>query len=87
MLTNYYFASFIGCPDIAIFVEPCYRDAWVSGQDAFSCCDPIAAEERTRLTLDDVRNALYPLSDADIIDEITEAEPDIFDESICWISL
>lgn len=91
-LSNYFFAGFNCADDIAIFDNEHDRDSWVTGVNANNnAIDPIAAEDRVALTLNDVRIAFMPgegapSADEQIIAAIEEATPDDVDDRIRWIT-
>jgi len=91
--SNYFFAGFTCADELAVFTNEHDRDGWVAGVNSDSnTADPIAAEDRVALTLDDVRIAFMSgegahSTDEQIITGIKAATPDSVDNRICWIIL
>lgn len=90
-MKNFYFATYKSDLDIAVFKTVEERDAWLKGKDIIPAGDPILAEEREALTIEDVRMSLLPinrapLTDDEIIEYISKnAQPDEIVEGVMWI--
>jgi len=86
-MENFYFAAHKSDLNIAVFKTIEDRDEWLKGKDIVPAGDPILAEEREALTLDDVRTTFYPRTDAEITDCIKEnAKPDDILDNVKWIN-
>lgn len=86
-MKNHFFAAYKSDLNIAIFKTIEERDEWLKGKDIVPDGDPILAEEREALTLDDVRTTFYPRTDAEITDHIREnAKPDDILDEVKWIN-
>lgn len=86
-MKNHFFAAYKSDLNIAIFKTIEERDEWIKGKDIVPAGDPILAEEREALTLDDVRTTFYPRTDAEITDYIREnAKPDDILDNVKWIN-
>lgn len=86
-MKNYSYAAYKSCSDIAIFKTIEERDDWLEGKDIVPAGDPILAEEREALTLDDVRTSFYPRTDAEIAEYISKnARPDNILDNVKWIN-
>ena len=86
-MKNFYFAAYKSGLDISVFKTIEERNNWLKGKDIIPAGDPILAEEREALTLDDVRTTFYPRTDAEITDYIREnAKPDDILDNVKWIN-
>lgn len=91
-MKNHFFAAYKSDINIAIFKNVEDRDAWLKGKDIVPAGDPILAEEREALTIEDVRMSLLPinsnpLTDDEIIEYIDKnAQPDEMVDSVTWIT-
>lgn len=86
-MKNHFFAAYKSDLNIAIFKTIEERDEWIKGKDIVPAGDPILADEREALTLDDVRTTFYPRTDAEITDYIREnAKPDDILDNVKWIN-
>lgn len=90
-MENYFFAAYKSDLDIAVFKTIEDRDEWLKGKDVVPAGDPILAEEREALTIEDVRMSLLPinrapLTDSEIVEHINKnAQPDEMVDGVMWI--
>lgn len=88
---SYYFAACKNDHSIAVFTNTADRERWLLGCDIIEDGDPILADEREPITLEDVRTSLLPingnpLTDDEISEYISEnAQSDDIVDSVCWI--
>lgn len=85
----YCFAAYKHDINIAVFTNPIDRERWLRGCDIVDNGDPILAEEREPITLEDVRTSLL-CRDLPTDDEIVEyirdnAQPDNIVDSLSWL--
>jgi len=86
-MKNHFYAAYKSDMNIAVFKTVEERDAWLKGKDIVPAGDPILAEEREALTLDDVRTSFYPRTDAEIAYYISKnARPDNILDNVKWIN-
>ena len=86
-MKNHFYAAYKSDFDIAIFGTVEERDDWLKGKDIDPDGDPILADEREALTLDDVRTSFYPRTDAEIAYYISKnARPDNILDNVKWIN-
>lgn len=87
----YCFAAYKHDIDIAVFTNPIDRERWLRGCDIVDNGDPVLAEEREPITIEDVRTSLLPINRVPLTDEETNeyisknAQPDDMVDSVCWI--
>jgi len=86
-MKNHFYAAYKSDMNIAVFKTVEERNAWLKGKDIIPAGDPILAEEREALTLDDVRTSFYPRTDAEIAYYISKnARPDNILDNVKWIN-
>lgn len=77
--------------DIAVFSNPIDHERWLRGCDIVENGDPILADEREPITLEDVRMSLLPVGRKPLTDEeINEyirknAQPDDIVDEVMWL--
>lgn len=88
-MKDFYFAAYKHDLDIAIFTDPAARERWLLGCDIVENGDPILAEEREPITLEDVRMSLIrrdPPTDEEIVEYIRKnAQPDDILDDVMWL--
>lgn len=85
-MKNHFYAAYKSDLNIAVFKTVEDRDEWLKGKDIVPAGDPVLAEEREALTLDDVRTSFYPRTDAEIAEYISKnARPDNILDNVKWI--
>ena len=88
---SYCFAACKHDIDIAVFINPIDRERWLLGCDIVPNGDPILAEEREPITLEDVRMSLLPVGRKPLTnEEINEyinanAQPDDIVDGVSWL--
>lgn len=88
---SYCFAAYKLNVDVAVFNNPIGRERWLRGCDIIDNGDPILAEEREPITLEDVRTSLLPVNRVPLTDkEINEfirknAQPDNIVDGVSWL--
>lgn len=86
-MKNHFYAAYKSDMNIAVFKTVEERDAWLKGKDIIPAGDPILAEEREALTIEDVRTSFYPRTDAEIAYYISKnARPDNILDNVKWIN-
>lgn len=87
----YFFAAYKHDIDIAVFTNPIDRERWLRGCDIVDNGDPVLAEEREPITIEDVRTSLLPVNRVPLTDEeINEyirknAQPDNIVDGVSWL--
>ena len=80
--------------EIAVFRSEIERDEWVACEDEWSINDPLAADERVALSVDEVRDLICPLfvdgkrlmTDKEMLFLIEdEAQPDLMIDNVKWL--
>ena len=90
-MKNHFYAAYKSDLNIAVFKTVEDRDEWLKGKDIVPAGDPVLAEEREALTIEDVRTSLLPvnrvpLTDDEIIEYISKnAQPDEIVDGVMWI--
>lgn len=88
---SYCFAAYKHDIDIAVFTNPIDRERWLLGCDIVAHGDPILAEEREPITLEDVHMSLLPvncipLTNEEIVQYINKnAQPDAIVDNVLWL--
>ena len=86
-MKNHFYAAYKSDMNIAVFKTVEERNAWLKGKDIIPAGDPILAEEREALTIEDVRTSFYPRTDAEIAYYISKnARPDNILDNVKWIN-
>ena len=86
-MKNHFYAAYKSDMNIAVFKTVEERDAWLKGKDIVPAGDPILAEEREALTIEDVRTSFYPRTDTEIAYYISKnARPDNILDNVKWIN-